>query len=306
MSRVQPLPFTSHAFKFAATARFPALGSTLRSDAFISSTLYKDYVKTRDFLIECGAVSADDPAAFPPPPSQNPSQGSQLPDDTKKKPVLPTFPDLTTDAPHAPAYTIRIPSQRDLTRLVVSKTDSLDTSHLTPPSRTRTQHLSKHSFKSRDVNSPLADAHPFTQGHTLCHSPSKFLCSTHSLITPFPKPQFQVYTAYALGTPTMPPVLQPRKEDGTLFPCRCGRTDPDDSGHHKMVCKNGGTTRAHDQDEFVAATRPAHIQCTNSKATVPKHADSNHQGDVLITLSRAPRPFVLDVSVPHPYSGSGA
>ena len=106
----------------------------------------------------------------------------------------------------------------------------------------------------------------------------------------------------------MPPVLQPRKEDGTLFPCRCGRTDPDDSGHHKMVCKNGGTTGAHDhiEDEFVSATRPAHIQCTNSKATVPKHADSNHQGDVLITLSRAPRPFVLDVSVPHPYSGSGA
>jgi len=216
--------------------------------------------------------------------------------------------DLTTDAPHAPAHTTLIPSQRNLTRLVVSKTDSLDASHLTQSSRTRTQHLSKHSFKSRDVNSPLSDAHPFAHGHTLSHSPLQFLCSTHSLITPFPKPQFQVYTAYALGTPTMPPVLQPRKENGSLFPCRCsGAVDPNDSGHHKMVCKNSGMTGAHDhiEDEFVAATRPARIQCTNSKATVPRHADSNHQGDVLITLSRTPRPFVLDVSVPHPYSGSG-
>jgi hypothetical protein len=74
-----------------------------------------------------------------------------------------------------------------------------------------------------------------------------------------------------------------------------------------MVCKHNGKKGAHDhiEDEFMAASRPAHIQCTNNKAIVPKHADSNKQGDVLITLSLAPRPFVLDLSVPHPYSDSG-
>ena len=64
---------------------------------------------------------------------------------------------------------------------------------------------------------------------------------------------------------------------------------------------------AHDhiEDEFVSVARAAHIQCTASKSIVPKHADSNHQGDILITLSPANRPFVLDVSVVHPYTGSG-
>jgi hypothetical protein len=172
----------------------------------------------------------------------------------------------------------------------------------------RALHLSKRTFKSFEKTSPLMEAHHFPKNHTLSHSPNQFLCTTLSLITPFPKHQFQVYVAYTLGTPVMPLVLQPRRENGVCFPCRCsGAMLPNDSGHHKMVCRNSGMTGAHDhiEEEFVSATRPAHIQCTNSKATVPKHADSNHQGDVLVTLPLAQRPFVLDVSVPHPYTGSG-
>ena len=152
------------------------------------------------------------------------------------------------------------------------------------------------------------NAHPFRKHHQLSHSPTQFLSTTHSLITPFPKHQFQVYAGYALGTPTMPSVLQPRKENGDYYPCRCsGAMLPNASGHHKMVCRNSGMKGAHDhiEDEFVSVTRPAHIQCTSSKSIVPKHADSNHQGDILITLSPANRPFVLDVSVVHPYTGSG-
>ena len=303
---------TSHAFQFAAKARFPALGDTLRSDDFRSSTFYKDYIKTRDFLLERGAISADDPAALPPPPpSQDAAQGPKPLDGGKKMVILPTFDDLIIDPlADSPEFIAIIPRQRHLTRLVVSTTESLRPESLTTTGERRVLHLAKRSFASLDKTgeSPLMNAHHFHKNHELSHSPLHFLTSTHSLITKFPKHQFQVYTAYALGTPTMPSVLQPRKENGDYFPCRCsGAMLPNDSGHHKMVCRNSGMKGAHDhiEDEFVSVTRPAHIQCTASKSIVPKHADSNHQGDILTTLSPANRPFVLDVSVVHPYTGSG-
>lgn len=57
--------------------------------------------------------------------------------------------------------------------------------------------------------------------------------------------------------------------------------------------------------KIVSGTRPANIQCANTKTIVPTHAHSKDHGDVLITLSPANWPCVIDVCVPHPYPGSG-
>ena len=219
--------------------------------------------------------------------------------------ILPTFNDLITDAP---SFSTRIPRQRDLTRLVVASTIPLSIESLSQPARIHALHMAKQTFKSFDESSPLIHAFHFNKKHTLSHSPTQFLATTHSLNTPFSKTQFSVFAGYALDTPTMPTCLQPRKDNGDYFPCRCsGELLPTADGHHKMVCRNSGWSGAHDhlEDEIVAAVRPAHLQCTASKSIVPKHADSKHQGDILVTLSPASSPFVLDISVPHPYSGLG-
>lgn len=58
-----------------------------------------------------------------------------------------------------------------------------------------------------DSRRSAAGSDPFSQIEIrLINSPprNQFLSTTQSLITPFPKHQFQVYAAYALGTPTMP------------------------------------------------------------------------------------------------------
>lgn len=102
--------------------------------------------------------------------------------------------------------------------------------------------------------------------------------------------------------------LQPGRETGEYLPCRySGMMLPEDWGHHKMVCRNGGITGAHHHVEevLVSVTRLAHIPGPNLKAIVPTRVDSKHQGDILITLSPANRPYVLDFSVHHPHTVLG-
>ena len=52
----------------------------------------------------------------------------------------------------------------------------------------------------------------------LKHTPTQFLASTHSMRDKFNVELWQVYAAYALGTP-MPKSLQPVDEQGAMLPC---------------------------------------------------------------------------------------
>ena len=107
----------------------------------------------------------------------------------------------------------------------------------------------------------------------------------------------------------MPECLHPRKPEGDLYQCHCAAHPiPDPAGHHKMNCKNCGKKGAHDHVDhcMVAVAKSANVNYTNDKDLVPSHDDSNKKGDALTTLTRDAWPQVLDFTMVHPYTGTGA
>lgn len=292
----------SFAFKFAAQAGFEELGTLLRSDAFLETSLYKAYDSARDELRIHGAVSADE------------VEGLQEKEEDwdKQTPVLPLFSSLVTADPAAlnledPSQTNLIPDQRKLTRFVHKNTDSLRVADLSNKGNIRASHLSTQAIKAHDNNSQLNRAHKFDPKSDLKHSPLQFLTSTSSLRNRFNKEQWSVYAAYVLGMP-MPLCLHPRRINGDLCRCHCTAGPlPDIYGHHKMNCKNNGKKGAHDHidDCMSAVAKPSGVNYTNDKTLVPSHDDSNKKGDALTTLTRDAWPQVLDFTMVHPYTGNG-
>ena len=239
---------------------------------------------------------SDDPLL----PSQDDEDGKAL--------ILPTFQALTAADPVS--LRTLVPEQRDLTRLVMKALPAFSPQSLSLAGQHRTLQMGTRAFNALNKESPLIRSHRFKHKQKLKHTPTQFLASTHSMRDKFNVELWQVYAAYALGTP-MPKSLQPVDEQGATLPCFCkNKPIPDAAGRHKMTCTQCGKKSGHQHidDVMRVAAYPACVPFTNSKTHVPTHLDSAKQGDALTTLSSDALawPHVLDYTMVHPLNTDGS